>query len=150
MKRPLEGASLPENAIARQALENIAKIEQEAQQKKLEQLDSLKSAKSAIVQRLTELNHQLAQLEQAMGTITGRTDSSSGRKARKDWSSERERVGRWMEGRKGQKFAARDLMREFPELNGQVMSLFLKPLIEMGKIKTDTTEGTRRMKYFAA
>jgi hypothetical protein len=57
-------------------------------------------------------------------------------------------VGRWLEGRRGQKFAAGDLMREFPELDGQVMSIFLKPLVDAGKVATDTTQGRRWTKYY--
>ena len=53
-----------------------------------------------------------------------------------------------MAGRKGQKFAAGDLVREFPELEGVVISIFLKPLITAGHVQTDTSEGIRRTKYF--
>jgi len=54
-----------------------------------------------------------------------------------------------MEGRKGEKFMARDLAREFPELKGVQVSIFMKPLIDSAKIKTDAGEGIQRMKYFA-
>jgi anti-sigma factor RsiW len=148
LKNGTKGNSLPDNALAKQALENIAKIEKEAQQKKMEQLEGLTSAKTAIVERINELNHQLEQLDKAMEAVTGRPAPTREKRQRKSWEGERERVGRWMEGRRGQKFAAGDLIREFPELDGQVMSIFLKPLIEAGKIKTDTTEGIRRTKYF--
>ena len=55
-----------------------------------------------------------------------------------------------MEGRKGQQFSAGDLQKEFNELEGVAVSVFMKPLIESGKIQTDTSEGIRRMKYFVA
>jgi hypothetical protein len=145
-----KAAALPDNALAKQALENILKIDKEAQQKKLEQLENLKSAKAAILERMNELTHQLQQIDKAISTVTGQPAPSRERKARKDWSADRERVGRWMEGRRGQKFAAGDLVREFPELEGQVVSIFLKPLVESGKVKTDATAGMRRTKYFVA
>jgi hypothetical protein len=72
------------------------------------------------------------------------------RRERRNLEEVRERVGRWMEGRKGQKFMAGDLVREFPELDGVAVSIFMKPLVEAGKVKTDTSEGNRRMKYFVA
>jgi hypothetical protein len=149
MKNGSKGNSLPDNALAKQALENIAKIEKDAQQKKLEQLEGLHTARANITERINELNHQLEQIDNAMEAVTGRAAPTKERRPRKSWEGERDRVGRWMEGRHGQKFAAGDLIREFPELDGQVMSIFLKPLIEAGKIKTDTTEGVRRTKYFA-
>ena len=55
---------------------------------------------------------------------------------------------RWLEGRRGQKFGAGELVREFPELDGTPISIFLKPLVESGKVRTDTSEGIRRTKYF--
>jgi hypothetical protein len=148
LKNGSKGGTLPDNALAKQALENIAKIEKEAQQKKMEQFEGLNSAKAVILERINELNHQLEQIDKAMEAVTGRPAPTKERRPRKSWEGERDRVGRWMEGRRGQKFAAGDLIREFPELDGQVMSIFLKPLIESGKVKTDTTEGIRRTKYF--
>ena len=55
-----------------------------------------------------------------------------------------------MEGRRGQKFGAGDLLREFPELDGVQIGSFLKSLIDAGQIKTDVTEGIRRTKYYAS
>jgi hypothetical protein len=53
-----------------------------------------------------------------------------------------------MEGRKGQKYGAGDLAREFSELEGVSISKFLKPLVESGKIHTDVSDGIKRTKYF--
>lgn len=150
VKNGQRASGLPENALAKQALENIAKIDKEAQQKKMEQLDGLKSAKAAILERMNELTHQLEQINKAIGVVTGNPTETKERRPRRSWDGERDRVGRWLEGRRSQKFAAGDLIREFPELDGQVMSIFLKPLIESGKVKTDTTEGIRRTKYYVA
>jgi hypothetical protein len=139
---------MPENALAKQALENIARIDKEAQELKLGQLESLKSAKANIVERMNELNHQLKQIDSAIAAVTGRSAPTGERRERRDWTEDRERVGRWLVGRKGQKFQAGDLVREFPELDGQPISIFLKPLVEAGTLKTDVTEGVKRTKYF--
>ncbi len=143
-----KGSALPDNALAKQAIEAIARIEKEAQAKKLEQLEGLKQAKAAIIERLNELNHQLTQIDKAVAAITGVPAPSREKRERKDWSDTRERVGRWMEARRGEKFAAGQLVKEFPELDGQVVSIFLRPLIEGGKVKTDASEGIRRTKYY--
>ena len=148
VKNGQKAATLPDNALAKQAMENIAKIEREAQQKKLEQLEGLKGAKAAILERLNELTHQLEQIDKAVAAITGHPAPTREKRGRKDWSDTRERVGRWMEARRGEKFAAGQLVKEFPELDGQVVSIFLRPLIDSGKVKTDATEGVRRTKYF--
>ncbi len=148
VKSGTKGASLQDNALAKQALENIARIDKDAQNKKMEQLESLKSAKAAILERMNELTHQLQQIDKAVSAVTGHPAPTRERRPRRNWDPERERVARWMEGRRGQKFAAGDLLREFPELDGQIMSIFLKPLIEEGKVKTDTSDGIRRTKYF--
>ncbi|HUO07490.1 MAG TPA: hypothetical protein VM008_04255 [Phycisphaerae bacterium] len=152
MKAAVKGGSkngiLPDNALAKQAIENIAKIEREAQQKKLEQLEGLKGAKAAILERMNELTHQLQQIDKAISAVTGEPAPSREKRERRDWSDTRERVGRWMEARKGEKFAAGQLVKEFPELDGQVVSIFLRPLVESGKVKTDASEGVRRTKYF--
>jgi hypothetical protein len=150
MKKP---AGLPDNAIARKALETISQIEEEAKAKKMAQLESLQTAKAAVLERLQELNHQLEQINAAVAAIKGEKAPAGGgepreRRPRRNLEGERDRVARWMEGRRGQKFGAGDLVREFPELEGTPISIFLKPLVESGKIKTDASEGIRRMKYF--
>lgn len=138
-----------ENEFAKKAFEALGRIEDEAKQKKLAHLESLNSARTAIVRRLQELKHQLKQLDEVIACLTGRSAPSEGKRRRKDWSEVRERVCRWLEGRRGRKFSAGDLVREFPELDGLQISLFLKPLIEAGTIKADSSEGPRRTKYFA-
>ena len=77
---------LPDNALAKQAIENIAKIEREAQQKKLEQLEGLKSAKAAILERMNELTHQLQQIDKAISAVTGEPAPSREKRERRDWS----------------------------------------------------------------
>jgi hypothetical protein len=138
-----------ENALAKQALEAIDQIDREAQQKKQAQADALKKARDTITERMSELEHQLAQIDKALAAITGQP-AARPKRPRRDLNEIRERVGRWMEGHRGEKFGAGDLQKEFPELEGVAVSLFLKPLIEENKIKTDTSEGIRRMKYFVA
>ena len=113
-------------------------------------MNRCQSAKAAIHERMNELNHQLSQIDDAIASIKGGPAQKKERRPRRNLDEDRERVGRWMSGRKGQKFAAGDLIREFPELEGTVMSAFLKPLVQEGKLMTDTSEGIRRTKYFAA
>jgi hypothetical protein len=139
----------PDNALARKALEEIERIDREAQQKKESQFESLRAARAAIEERIAELNGQLKQIDDAMAHITGKA-SQSAKRQRRDLTADRERVARWMSGRAGQKFGAGDLVREFPELEGTPISIFLKPLVEAGKIKSDASEGVRRMKYYVA
>ena len=112
------------------------------------QLEALQGAKAAVHERMNELQHQLEQIDEAIASIKG-TPIVKEKRTRRNLEEERERVGRWMSGRKGQKFAAGDLVREFPELEGVIISVFLKPLISAGTIQTDTSEGIRRTKYFA-
>jgi hypothetical protein len=142
-----KGAGMPDNAIAKSALDAISKIEEEAREKKMQQLESLQSAKAAILERLNELNHQLEQITVAIAAIKGEKVTKE-KRTRRNLDGERERVGRWMEGHRGEKFGAGDLVREFPELEGTPISIFLKPLVESGKIRTDASDGIRRMKYF--
>ena len=139
---------LSENAFARKAFEEIRRIEEEANQKKLAQLESLKSARGAIMARINEFEHQLTQIDSVVGTITGRPAAGRVRSERKNWDEVRERIARWMQGRQGQRFTAGDLLSEFPELDGRQVSIFLKPLIETGDVQSDASEGPRRTKYF--
>ncbi len=139
---------LPDNALAKQAMDAIRKIDTEAQEKKLAQLELLRAARATIMERMNELHHQLAQIDKASEAITGRPAPSGEKGARRNLKEVRERVERWMEGRKGQKFGAGDLAKEFPELQGVSISMFLKPAVESGKIHTDASDGIRRTKYF--
>ena|GEM_PF-2007491 len=150
---PKAAANMADNAIAKKALEEIQKIEDEAKQKKLEQLGSLQQVKDNIQDRIGELNHQLAQIENAITMITGdgRAPASASRQPKRTYRNldeVRDRVARWMGARKGERFMAGDLAKEFPELDGFKISLFLKPLTQAGTVKTDDTEGHRRMRYY--
>ena len=141
--------AVKDNALAKQAMDAIREIEREAQEKKLAQLEQLKTAKATIMSRLTELQHQMAQIDKAMETITGEAAAPAREKGtRRNLTEVRERVGRWMEGRKGQQYGAGDLVKEFPELEGVSVSWFLKPLVESGLVKTDASEGAKRLRYF--
>jgi len=147
-KSSKKAAALPDNSLAKKAIEAIEQIEEEAKRKKMAQLEALQGAKAAVHERMNELQHQLEQIDEAIASIKG-TPIVKEKRTRRNLEEERERVGRWMSGRKGQKFAAGDLVREFPELEGVIISVFLKPLISAGTIQTDTSEGIRRTKYFA-
>ena len=140
--------ALPDNALAKQALDAIREIDRDAQEKKLAQMEQLKTAKATIMDRINEFNHQLAQIDKAMEAITGRPAPARENRGRRNLKEVRERVERWMEGHKGEKFGAGDLAREFPELQGVSVSMFLKPVVESGKIHTDASDGIRRTKYF--
>jgi hypothetical protein len=139
---------LPDNALAKQAMDAIRQIDSEAHEKKLAQFEQLKAAKITLLDRIDELNRQLAQIDQAMEAITGRPAPSREKGSRRDLKEVRERVARWMEGHKGQRFNAGDLVREFPELEGVAISYLFKPLVESAKVHTDTSGGAKRLKYF--
>ena len=143
--------SMSDNTFARKAFEEIRRIDEEATQKKMAQLESLKSARAAIMERINELEHQLTQIESVVGTVTGRPSVARvSESERKHWDEVRgRRIARWMQGRRGQKFGAADLVREFSELDGQPVSMILKPLIEAGSTKVDASAGPKRTKYFA-
>jgi hypothetical protein len=144
-----ERKPMPENALAKKAMDEIGRIEREAQDKKLAQLDSLQTAKAHLLDRMRDIQREVDQIDEAISHITGKAMSKE-RRERRDLSGERERVARWMAGRQGQQFSASDLVREFPELDGTPISIFLKPLVESGRIKTDASGGIRRTKYFVA
>src|SRR6185369_8961220 len=92
---------LPDNALAKQAMDTIKQIEREAQDKKLQQLESLKTARITIMERISELQHQLTQLDKAMEAITGHAPAGTGeRRERRNLEEVRQRVARWMEGRR--------------------------------------------------
>ena len=137
-----------DNALAKQALDAIRQIDTEAHEKKLTQLELLKSAKAAILERVNELNHQLAQIDKAMEAITGRPAALREKGARRNLQEVKERVAQWLEGHKGQKFNAGDLVTEFPELQGVSISMLLKPQVESGKVQIDASDGAKRLKYF--
>ena len=80
-----------DNALARQAMEAIAKIDREAQEKKRAQGEALLKARDSILGRINELNHQLAQIDQAMASITGKVAPVQPRHARRDFNDVRER-----------------------------------------------------------
>jgi hypothetical protein len=142
-------ATLPDNAIAKQSIDAIRQIEREAQEKKQALAEQLKAAKMALIERMGELEHQLAQVEKAAESISGKAPrSAEGGGERRNLKEVRQRVERWMDGHKGQKLAPADLVHEFPELEGVSMSVFLKPLVEEGKVHTDASGGSRRLKYF--
>ena len=144
--------TLAENAFARKALEEIQKIDDEAKHKKLAQLGALKEAKDNILNRIEELKHQLEQIDKAIAVIGNikqqQLKPKPERRRRRDWGDVRNRVANWLTTHKGEKFLAPDLVREFPELRGRQVSLFLKPLRDAGKIQTDTDEGILKTKYF--
>ncbi len=119
----------PDNALARHALEAIEQIDLESKGKKMAQVESLQAARTAIQRRIDELTHQLGQIDSAIALIKGVPTQKRERRARRNLDDARERIERWMQGHRGRKFAAGELIREFPELDGTVMSVFLKPLV---------------------
>ena len=137
-----------DNALAKQTLEAIRKIDSEAHEKKLAQLEQLKTAKTTILGRVSELNHQLAQIDTAMEAITGHAAPAREKGGRRSLTEVRQRVEQWMEGHKGQKFNAGDLVREFAELEGVSISFLVKPLVAAGKVRVDASDGAKRLKYF--
>ena len=136
------------NALARQALEAIRKIEQEANEKKLLQLEGLKEAKAKIQERVVELLAQEDEIDKAIATITGGGRATSREaKSRTDLTGVRERVVRWMGGRPGEKFTAGQLQKEFAELKGQSVALFMRPALRAGQLQKEGA--LRGTVYFA-
>jgi hypothetical protein len=148
MPKPAKSAATrQDNAVVRSALEAVEQIDREAREKKLAQAEALQTTKAAIEGRIQDLQHQLTQINTALAAING-TPAPHEKNGRRDLAADRQRVAQWMEARKGQKFAARDLLQEFPELENVQISYLLKPLMQEGKIHTDTSEGMKRPKYF--
>jgi len=149
VRNPYANVPAPrDNALAKQTLEAIRKIDTEAHEKKLAQLEQLKSAKATILGRVSELNHQLAQIDKAMEAIMGHAVPVREKGGRRSLTEVRQRVELWMEGRKGQKFNAGDLVREFAELEDVSISFLVKPLVASGKVRVDASDGAKRLKYF--
>ncbi len=139
----------PDNTVARQALETIAEINREAQQKKRAQVEALNQSRAAILQQLKDIQQQIAQIDEVLAAITGKPAAAPAKSGRRDLSDVRERMGRWLEARRGEKFGAGILAKEFPELGATAVSYLLKPLVESGRLLTDASEGIKRPKYFA-
>ena len=137
-----------DSALLKNAMEAVEQIEAEAKQKKMVQLQSLKAARAGIEKRLGELNHQVAQIDAAIESIHGSPTARRGKAVRRNWDTERERVIQWLVDHNAQKFRAGDLIREFPSLEGVVFSVLLKQPIQDGRVKMDTSEGSRRPKYY--
>ena len=149
--RKASSPELPENALTQKVLAEIEKIEAEARQRKLAQLETLQQARGNILERIGELQHQLAHIDKAIAAADGKPGAIRGDKPlRRNLNDVRERVGRWLQERKGQKFGAGDLVKEFPELEGTPISYLLKPLVQSGQVQVDASEGIKRPKYFAA
>ena len=142
-------SSAPDNAVARQALESFAQINRETRQKKQAQVETLRQSRTAILDQLKDIQHQIAQIDAALAAITGKPAAASPKAGRRDLSDVRERMGCWIEARRGEKFGAGVLAKEFPELGDTAVSYLLKPLVESGRLHTDASEGMKRPKYFA-
>ncbi len=150
MKKSSEGGSLPENAIAKKALDSLRQIEEETAKQKAQQLDGLREAIGNIDSRIRELEVQRQQVLDTMSRITGKP-APSARRPRSDHSEVRERVVRWLTGHAGTWYHSSELQTEFPELQEVVsVAMFLKKPIEEGTVKVDKTGGNRNTRYTAA
>jgi hypothetical protein len=146
---PSGSSEAPSDTLARQALDAIVQIEHEAQQKRRAQADGLRQSRRAILDQLKDLHRQIDQVDRALAAFSGTFTPVKAKGARRDLSDVRERMGRWLEARRGEKFHAGLLAREFPELQGTAVSYVLKPLVEAGRVQADASEGLKRPKYFA-
>jgi hypothetical protein len=142
------GAPAADDVFARQALEAVAQINREADLKRKAQVETLLHSRDAIRTQIKDVQSHIAQLDAAIAAITGQRPPAP-RSGRRDLSDVRERMGCWIEARRGEKFGAGVLAREFPELGDTAVSYLLKPLVESGRLKTDASEGAKRPKYFA-
>jgi len=164
--------NLARNAIAT-ALNVFEQIDNEAKQKKLAHRGVLEQAKANALARIEELQQQVTQLDEALAAVDSIKPSQSKtaspkstrpkptpltaaappakparRKALSKWGKVRKQIVRFLESHKGKKFSAPELLKEFPILKGQQISLFLKPLRIAGTIQSDVTEGVVKTKYF--
>ena len=146
---PSGSSETPSDTFARQILDSVAQIEHEAQQKKRDQVDGLRQFRRAILDQLKDLSRQIDQIDRALAAISSTTAQAKAKGAHRDLSDVRERMGCWLEARRGEKFNAGILAREFPDLQGTAVSYVLKPLVAAGRIQVDAFEGLKRPKYFA-
>jgi len=146
---PSGSSEAPSSDLARQVLDSIAQIEHEAQQKKRAQVEGLRQSRRAILDELKDTRRQITQVDRAMAAISGTFAPAKAKGARRDLSDVRERMGHWLEARRGEKFNAGPLTREFPALQGTAVSYVLKPQVEAGRDQAAASEGLKRPKYFA-
>jgi hypothetical protein len=150
MSKPLsQGSSQGANALARQAMERIREIDRKAAAEKHEQVEGLVQARAAIENRLAELHHQQGEIDAAIAQIVGTSHKpSQTRRPRSDHKDLRERLVRWLQAHKGERYSFRQLAGEFPELADVSFAIFIKPVVETGQINK---EGNRvNMTYSAA
>jgi hypothetical protein len=132
------------NALADSALAAIDQIERD---KKRAQLESLDAAREQIAGRIKELEHQLTQINKVFELVNGKPVVTEPRQ-RRNLDDVRGRLLNWLTAHQGQRYAAGEIIREFPELDGSPVSTILMPLINNKKIAVDKTEGMRRAKYY--
>lgn len=146
-------SNLADNAYARKALDAIAAIEQEAQKRKLEQVNVLRDALKNIDQRISELQHQRQQVEDAIEKIMGKSAApvkATKKRGRVNHQELRGRVVNWMSSHPGVVYTAVQLHEEFPELDGFAsIAAFLKQPIADGVIIVDKSGGNRNTRYSA-
>ena len=146
---PSSSSEAPSSDLARQVLDSVAQIEQEAQQKKRDQADGLRQSRRAILDQIRDFRRQADQIDHALAAISGTSSLAKAKGTRRDLNDVRERMGRWLEAHRGEKFNAGILTHEFPELQGTAVSYVLKPLVAVGRVQADASEGVKRPKYFA-
>jgi hypothetical protein len=138
------------NALARKALEEIERIDREAEQKKREQVVQLQAAATNIRTRIAELQQQLDQVEAAVQNITGKAPKKA-KAGRNNYGDLRERIVRWLGLHPGEKFGAKDLQKEFPELSSVTsVAMFLRTSIQAQQVFTERKGGPRSTVYFVA
>ena len=150
MANSAQRPSEPVNALARQAFEKIKEIDRNASAEKNEQLKTLVKAKEVIDLQVAELLQQEAELDQAIAQITGKgtTKASAAKRVRVDRTDVRQRLVRWLQAHKGERYSYRQLEQEFPELGDVSFPVFIKPVVAAGQVNK---EGNRvNMTYGAA
>lgn len=147
-----ESPATYDGSPAGQAMEAVAQIDQEARQKKRAQLETLRDCRSAIVQEIKALHRQISHIDKALEIMDGRpaeVPPGEYTRTRRDLSGLRERMGAWLESRRGEKFGAGALAAEFPDLENTAVSYVLRPLVDAGRLQTDASAGSKRPTYFA-
>jgi len=128
------------NAFVDQALERWRAIEREAEEKKHNELKNLHAAMGKIDERIAELVAQKKLITDAIGQV-GSPRRVMKTQGRGDHSEVRARIARWFPGHKGEKFGAKALIKEFPELAGVSISIVMNPMVKAGTVKKEGAKG---------
>ena len=90
---PSSSAEALSNTFARQAVDSVAQIEHEAQQKKRAQVDGLRQSRRAILDQVKGLRRQIDQIDRALAAVSAAMAPTKAQGTRRDLSDVREHMG---------------------------------------------------------